>query len=86
MLANPCHAFEPPPLSRARVALVTTGGVQRRSDPALELKTAEYRVIPRDTSPADIVMSHASTNFDRTGFQEAPNVVFPLQRCRASNQ
>ena len=63
MLAKPCHAFEPPawvappPLSRARVALVTTAGVQRRSDRAFELKTAEYRVIPRDTSPADIVMN-----------------------------
>ena len=28
-------------------------------------------------------MSHISTNFDRTGFQQDWNVVFPLDRLRA---
>jgi D-proline reductase (dithiol) PrdB len=28
------------------------------------------------------VMSHTSTNFDRTGFQQDWNVVFPLDRLR----
>jgi D-proline reductase (dithiol) PrdB len=30
----------------------------------------------------DLVMSHISTNFDRTGFQQDWNVVFPLDRLR----
>jgi D-proline reductase (dithiol) PrdB len=30
----------------------------------------------------DLVMSHTSTNFDRTGFQQDWNVVFPLDRLR----
>ena len=30
--------------------------------------------------PGDVVMSHVSVNFDRTGFQQDLNVCFPLQR------
>lgn len=42
----------------------------------------DYRVIPGDTAANDIVMSHVSTNFDRTGFQQDINVAFPLDRLR----
>ena len=38
--------------------------------------------IPGDASAADLVMSHASVNFDRSGFQSDWNVVFPLDRLR----
>ncbi len=41
---------------------------------------ADYRVIPGDIVANDLVMSHVSTNFDRTGFQQDWNVVFPLDR------
>ena len=30
----------------------------------------------------DLVMTHSSTNFDRTGFQQDWNVIFPLDRLR----
>lgn len=30
----------------------------------------------------DLVMTHISTNFDRTGFQQDWNVMFPLDRLR----
>jgi len=40
----------------------------------------DYRVIPNDTTANDLVMSHVSANFDRTGFQQGWNVVFPLDR------
>ncbi len=39
-------------------------------------------MIPGDAPAADLVMSHVSVNFDRTGFQEDLNVVFPLDRLR----
>jgi D-proline reductase (dithiol) PrdB len=32
------------------------------------------------TKPSELLMSHGSVNFDRTGFQEDWNVVFPLDR------
>jgi D-proline reductase (dithiol) PrdB len=39
-------------------------------------------VIPGDVASSDVVMSHISVNYDRTGFQEDINVVFPLDRLR----
>ena len=42
----------------------------------------DYRVIPGDIKARDLVMTHISTNFDRTGFQRDWNVVFPLDRLQ----
>ena len=71
-------------LAKRRVALVTTAGIHLRSDQPFDTGGAgiDYRVIPGDVAPADLVMSHASVNFDRTGFQSDWNVVFPLDRLR----
>jgi D-proline reductase (dithiol) PrdB len=44
--------------------------------------SGEYRIIPGDTTTRDLVMSHTSSNFDRTGFQQDLNVIFPLDRLR----
>ena len=38
----------------------------------------DYRLIPRNTPANELVMSHISTNLDRTGYQQDLNVVFPL--------
>jgi D-proline reductase (dithiol) PrdB len=46
------------------------------------MRSADYRIIPADTLPGDLRMSHISVNFDRSGFQEDVNVVFPLERLR----
>jgi D-proline reductase (dithiol) PrdB len=59
---------------------VTTAGVHLRGEENFFLSDATYRVIPAGASPGDVVMSHASVNFDRTGFQEDLNVVLPLTR------
>lgn len=71
-----------PPLGERRVAIVTTAGLHARGDRPFALGSTDYRIIPADTSPADLVMSHTSVNFDRTGFQEDVSVVFPLERLR----
>ncbi len=71
-----------PPLRQRRVAIVTTAGLHVRNDRAFDPGAADYRIIPGDTPPADLVMSHTSVNFDRSGFQEDVNVVFPLERLR----
>ena len=36
----------------------------------------------RRTRPEELLISHISINFDRTGFQEDWNVVFPLDRLQ----
>ena len=69
-----------PALSKRRVAIITTAGLQVRNDIPFKAGSADYRVIPADTPAADIVMSHVSVNYDRTGFQEDVNVVLPLDR------
>jgi D-proline reductase (dithiol) PrdB len=75
---------KPPPLTEARIAIVSTGGLHARNDrPFGPSATAtDYRIIPGDTAAMDLVMSHQSVNFDRTGFQEDHNVAFPLDRLR----
>ena len=70
-------------LTQARVAIVTTAGLHRRSDSRFVGGSAEYRLLPGDVDPADIVMSHVSINFDRSGFQQDVNVVFPVELLRS---
>jgi D-proline reductase (dithiol) PrdB len=71
-----------PPLARRRVAVVTTSGLHGRGDRPFDIGAADYRVIPGEMPAADLVMSHVSVNFDRSGFQEDVNVVFPIDRLR----
>lgn len=75
---------EGPPLNRRRVALVSTAGLHRRDDRPFGggASATEYRVIPSDTAAATLVMGHVSVNFDRSGFREDPNLVFPLDRLK----
>ena len=80
---------EGPPVSQRRVAIISTAGLHLRGDRLFNLSSGdaksipgEYRVIPGDTEANDLVMSHVSTNYDRTGFQQDWNVVFPLDRLR----
>ncbi|MCA1786326.1 MAG: glycine/betaine/sarcosine/D-proline family reductase selenoprotein B [Desulfobacteraceae bacterium] len=84
----PCPTFDTrpwvsgPSLSRRRVAIISTAGLHRRDDRPFEGMTGDFRVIPHTCTAKDLVMTHVSTNFDRTGFQQDWNVVFPLDRLR----
>lgn len=73
---------KPPVLSKARIAIISTAGLHRRGDRPYgpSAKSTDYRVIPGNTPASDLVMSHQSVNFDRSGFQEDHNVVFPIDR------
>lgn len=93
LLAMECPTFDTQPwvvgspLALRRVAIVSTAGLHRRDDRPFAVTVGnsraiagDYRVIPGDIAANDLVMSHLSTNFDRTGFQQDWNVVFPLDR------
>jgi D-proline reductase (dithiol) PrdB len=69
-----------PPLRERRVAIVTTSGMHLRGERPFEVGATDYRIIPGDTPASSLIMSHVSVNFDRSGFQEDINVVFPLDR------
>ena len=87
MVELDCSGFEDrrpwvkgPPLSERRIAIVSTAALNLRSDAVYQRDETDYRVIPGDVDPGEVVMSHVSVNFDRTGFQQDLNVCFPLQR------
>jgi D-proline reductase (dithiol) PrdB len=75
LLGKECPPFETapwvtgPPVTERRVAVVTSAGLHRR-------------VISGDINTSDLVMTQSSANFDRTGFQQDVNVVFPIDRLR----
>lgn len=88
LLKLPCPTYEHTPFAapiepqRARIALISTAGLHRRADRPFNVGEAGYRLIPGDVKADDLVMSHISTNFDRTGFQLDHNMVLPLDRFR----
>jgi len=86
LLAKPCKPLgptpwtRPPPLPECRVAIVTTAGLHRRSDDPFRVVDLSYRVIPGEIRAGDLTMTHSSVHFDRSGFEEDVNVVFPIDR------
>jgi len=89
LLSLPCPSFETnpwvsgPPLTERRLAIITTAGLHTRHDRPFQLDPNDfYRVIPGEVQANDLVMSHVSASFDRSGFQRDWNVVFPLDRLR----
>ena len=71
-----------PPLSERRVAIVTSAALHRRGDVPFPAGSAEFRVLPAALPTRDIVMSHVSINFDRTGWSRDANVAYPIDRLR----
>lgn len=71
-----------PRLAQRRVAIVSTAGLHVRGDRPFGAGGMDYRVIPGDVAAGDLVMSHMSVNYDRSGFQEDWNVAFPLDRLK----
>lgn len=61
---------------------MTTAGLHFREDATFEFADATFRPIPGDANANDLVMSHSSANFDRSGFAEDVNLVFPIDRFR----
>ena len=70
-----------PPIRKRKVALVSTAGLMHRGDRAFSMESIDYRIIDAQDE-RDLVMSHVSVNFDRTGFAWDYNVVFPIDRLR----
>jgi len=85
----PCPTFDTqpwvdgPPLNKRRVAIISTGGLHRQDDRPFTFDPGDqYRIIPGDVKAADLLMSHVSTNFDHSGFQQDWNVLFPIDRLQ----
>ncbi len=69
-------------LSQSKVALVSSAGLHLRGDRPFGSGDQTYRVIPSDSNPGDVIDSHASINWDRTGLYRDLNLAFPMDRMR----
>ncbi|HCP00524.1 MAG: selenoprotein B glycine/betaine/sarcosine/D-proline reductase [Alphaproteobacteria bacterium] len=72
----------PKPVDECRVALISTAGLHRREDDPFAPGAGDYRIIPDEYDMNNLVMSHLSTNFDRSGFYQDVNTSFPVDRLR----
>ncbi len=86
LMLKACEPFdarpfaEGAPLSERRVAIVTSAGLHRVADKAFSMVDLSYRVIPGSVEADELTMTHSSVHFDRTGFREDVNLVFPIDR------
>ncbi|MGF1454876.1 MAG: TauD/TfdA family dioxygenase [Alphaproteobacteria bacterium] len=85
-LGDPVWVAPRKPLHGMRFALITTAGLHFRNEPAFAFADATYRAIPASEDSRTLVMSHSSVNFDRSGFQDDVNVVFPIDRFKELEQ
>ena len=81
-LGPPAWVHLSKPISDLRIALITTAGLHFRDDPAFEFSDATFRPISDDEDANSLIMSHSSVNFDKSGFAEDVNLVFPIDRFR----
>ena len=77
---EPATWITPKPVKDSKIALITSSGIHRRSDPSFKPGVPEFRLHPKDVDFGELVMTHVSANFDRTAFQDDPNVVMPIER------
>lgn len=84
-----CPVFETTPflagpaLAHRKVAIVSSAALVQRGQQPFAFGSTEARFLPASVSPSDLLMSHVSINFDRSGFQRDVNVAYPLERLRA---
>src|SRR3990172_12248900 len=73
------HPFvAPKPLDQRRVAIISSAGLHRRGDRPFGWAARDYRTIP--IQERALVMSHVAVDFDRTGFEQDLNTIFPIER------
>ncbi|MFT5175491.1 MAG: D-proline reductase (dithiol) PrdB [Gammaproteobacteria bacterium] len=83
-----CPAFDSQPwvagvaLAARRVAIISSAGLMMRGERPVTASDVRYRAIAHDADARDVLMSHVSVNYDRTGFQRDMNVVFPRDRLQ----
>jgi D-proline reductase (dithiol) PrdB len=88
VLNLPCPAFDTapfvagPPLAQRRIAILSSAALIRRGDKPFPFGSGEARFIAAGTPAGELLISHVSINFDRSGWQRDINVVFPIDRLR----
>ena len=82
----PAYPHTPPVKAAAarerQVAIVSSAGFILRGERPMLANESGYRTIPDTAVDSDVLCSHVSTNFDRSGFQQDLNVMLPRERLR----
>jgi len=76
---------EGPPLTGARVAVITSAGLHLPEDPPFDnVKGGDfsYRWVPEDAAIPGLVCTHPSGAWDRGGVEADRNMALPLDRLR----
>jgi len=81
-LGPPAWTPQIKPIKEMRIALITTAGLHFRNAAEFHFTDSGFRPIPAEANANDLIMSHSSANFDRSGFAEDVNLVFPIDRFR----
>jgi D-proline reductase (dithiol) PrdB len=72
------------PLKETRVAMVTTGGVHLRSQPAFDMEDRDgdpsFRAIPQDLAGDALMITHK--HYDHSAADRDVNVMLPVDRLR----
>lgn len=66
------------PLSKCRVAIVTTAALHTTDDDGFTPDDVSFRTLP--SGRRDLQLGHWSPNFDRSGFTADLDVVYPIDR------
>ncbi len=87
-----CPSYDSIPFTPAvqtkqrHVALVSTAGLIIRGERPMLANETRYRSIQSNVDDGDILCSHVSTNFDRSGFAQDLNVMLPRDRLAELEQ
>ena len=68
------------PISKCKIALMSSGGVMYRDQPRFHREDASYRRIPRDARRDELSVWHFG--YPTKDAEKDPNCVFPLERMR----
>lgn len=72
------------PISRCKLALMSSGGILYRDQPRFHREDASYRRIPKDAHRDDLSIWHFG--YPTADAARDPNCVFPLERLRELEQ
>jgi D-proline reductase (dithiol) PrdB len=84
----PCPSFDTTPfvlgrlLAERRVAIVSSAALIHRGATPFHFGSPEVRFLPAEAPLRDLLVSHVSINFDRSGYQRDINTIYPIERLR----
>lgn len=78
------------PLSKVRLAVVTTAAYHLESQPPFQTDSGSsdcsFRILPKDIDPQELQISHKSDAFDVAALSEDKEIALPLSCLRALEQ